>query len=419
MKFLILIAKNIRRNLLRSILTALGTMMLVFVVTLVWSILSFLDSATAEKSQNFKAIVTERWQLPSRMPFKYAAQLERGAVSKPGDVKPIDSMTWQFYGGTLDAGKMTRENMLFAIAMDPNSILTMMDELDSLAPGPKADMEIAVQKMRDTRQGMLVGRDRLAAIKKQVGDRFKLTSLNYKGIDLEFEIVGSFPDGRYNNSAIMNRDYLNGALLSWERTHNGKPHDMEAKTLNLVWLKVPNREQFTKLDQQIERSPLFSDPAVKCETASSGVANFLESYRDLLWGMRWLLAPAILATLSLVISNAISISVRERRTELAVLKVLGFRPWQILSLVLGEALLLGLLAGGLSAVLTYTIINAPPPYGFGGLKFPIAFFAAFLIPVDALWWGPTIGAATAFVGSVVPAWSARKVKVSEVFSHVA
>ena len=45
--------------------------------------------------------------------------------------------------------------------------------------------------------------------------------------------------------------------------------------------------------------------------------------------------------MALVIANAISISVRERRTEMAVLKVLGFRPGQILVLVLGEALLIG------------------------------------------------------------------------------
>ena len=47
-------------------------------------------------------------------------------------------------------------------------------------------------------------------------------------------------------------------------------------------------------------------------------------------------------------ANAIAISVRERRTEMAVLKVLGFQPWQILLLVLGEAVLLtaaGVLVG--------------------------------------------------------------------------
>jgi putative ABC transport system permease protein len=158
---------------------------------------------------------------------------------------------------------------------------------------------------------------------------------------------------------------------------------------------------------------------VKCETASSGVAAFIEPYRDMIWGMRYLLAPAILVTLSLVISNSISISVRERRTELAVLKVLGFRPNQILFLVLGEAVLIGALSGFLSAALTYGIVNFPQPYGFGGIKFPIAFFAAFLIPLDALWWGPALGAGTAFLGSVVPAMAARSVKVSEVFARVA
>ena len=61
--------------------------------------------------------------------------------------------------------------------------------------------------------------------------------------------------------------------------------------------------------------------------------------------MRWLLVPGGLASLSLLIANSISISVRERRAELAVLKVLGFRPCQILLLVLGEALLVGSIAG--------------------------------------------------------------------------
>ena len=65
--------------------------------------------------------------------------------------------------------------------------------------------------------------------------------------------------------------------------------------------------------------------------------------------MRWFLAPACIIVLALVLANAISISVRERRTELAVMKVLGFRPRQIVLLVLGESVLLGLLSGLASA----------------------------------------------------------------------
>ena len=54
----------------------------------------------------------------------------------------------------------------------------------------------------------------------------------------------------------------------------------------------------------------------------------------------------------------------------------------------------------------------------GGIKFPIAFFPAFFIPVHAFWWGLAIGFVTAFAGSVMPSLTARSVKVSEVFSKV-
>jgi putative ABC transport system permease protein len=131
--------------------------------------------------------------------------------------------------------------------------------------------------------------------------------------------------------------------------------------------------------------------------------------------MRYLLSPAILITMALVISNAISISVRERRTEMAVLKVLGYQPWQIMLLVLGEAVLVGVISGFVSAGITVVVVNNI----LNGLKFPIAFFPAFFIPKAALWWGPVLGAGTAIAGSFLPAWSARTVKVSEVFSKIA
>jgi putative ABC transport system permease protein len=171
---------------------------------------------------------------------------------------------------------------------------------------------------------------------------------------------------------------------------------------------------YSRVADQIMSSPFYSMPAVKVETESSGVAAFLESYRDLIWGMRWLLSPAILVTLSLIIANAISISVRERRLEMAVLKVLGFLPNHIMLLVLSEAVLVGSLAGLASAAATYYVVNDV----MGGLKFPIAFFPAFNIPLAAVGWGAMIGLGTSLAGSVIPAWSARSVKVSDVFAKV-
>jgi putative ABC transport system permease protein len=118
--------------------------------------------------------------------------------------------------------------------------------------------------------------------------------------------------------------------------------------------------------------------------------------------------------MALVVANAISISVRERRTEIAVLKVLGFGPGRILGLVLGEALVIGGGSGLLSAGLAYGLIH----HGLGGLPFRIAFFPVFDVYLDSLWWGLVIGAATALVGSIWPAVAAGQVKVSEVFAKI-
>lgn len=414
LKYFVLIGRNLRRNVLRTTLTALGTMVLVFVVTLIWSILHLLDSVMAEKDSNLKAIITERWQIPSQMPYAYAAPLSEGAARNPGDIKPQDAMTWQFFGGSLSLEKRSREDLVFAFAMEPKKLVTMMDDLDNLPPDLDRVLRENIAKMEANRQAMLIGEEKLKKIKQKVGDRIKLYSINFKDINLEFEIIGTLPPGRYDETAVINCDYLNRALDNY-RSRDGKKHPLAGKSLNLVWIRVADLEQFSQVADQLANSPLFTDPAVKCETASSGIASFLEAYRDLIWGMRWLLSPAILVTLSLVISNAISISVRERRLEMAVLKVLGFQPWQLLWLVLGEALLIGVLAGLTSAGGTYWIINNY----LGGVKFPIAFFPAFMIPFDAIWWGIAIGTLTSLAGSIMPAWSARKVKVSDVFAKVA
>lgn len=416
MRFVLLALKNIRRNPILSLLTSLGTVVLVLVVTLVWSVLTFLENATAEKQRNLKAVVTERWQLPSQMPFSYAASLCEAAAREPDDVRPEDAMTWSFYGGTMDLRNRTLNNTVFAFALEPDKLLTMMDELDSLPPAERAAFAPAVERLKANRQGIILGRERLALLDKRVGERIKLYGINYRGIDLELEIVGVFPPGRYDKSAAIHRDYLLGELLDkWPREHGGRPHPLAERCLNLVWLRVPDTAAFAQVAQQIETAPYYTNPAVKCETAASGIATFLDAYRDLLWGVRYLLVPSALASLALVMANAIGISVRQRRTEIAVMKVLGFRPWQILLLVLGESLLLGTFAGLASATATWYLVNRVA----GGIPFPIAFFPKFFIADQAWWWGAAVGAAAALAGSFVPAWSAARVRVTEVFAKVA
>jgi putative ABC transport system permease protein len=413
-KFFRLMLKNLGRNPIRTSLIGLAIWVLVAMVTLIWTVIYSLDIFTREKAKDFKLIVTERWQLPSQIPFKHADYLDPASPSFFSELKgkygPNDFMTWSFYGGSVDPVRRRPEDIVFFFVMNPDHIKTMMDELGAYD-------DALIKKLKETRNGCLLGPDRLANINKKVGERFKVYSFNYLGVDLEFEIVGQLPEGRYNQSAIMRTDYFLGAFEDYERK-KGKQHPLQTpddRRLNLIWLRVPDRETFNEVGHFIENAPVFAQRPVKVEMASSLVASFLEAYADLLWGAKYLLSPAILVIMALVVAIAISISIRERRTEIAVMKVLGFKPTQVMNLVIGESLILGAVSGFVAAALTYALIN----WGAGGLRFPIAFFPAFMIPDMALLWGPAMGSMCALAGSFFPAQQARAVRVSEVFSKVA
>jgi putative ABC transport system permease protein len=424
------VLKNLRRNLLRTTLAGLAVMVLALVVTLVWSILVPLDAFMTEKTSDFKVIVTERWQVPSQMPYAYASTLEEGGYSRPGDIRlhREDSMTWSFFAGSVNANQKTFsfDDFVFFFVLDPRNLIEreikengevrkvppMMENLDHT----DAAFHEGVQKMMQKKEGVIMGRDRLAKLHKQVGDRLKVYSYSYKDLDLELEIVGVFPDvPSYNQAGAMNRQYLLDALDAYPRTHNGTKHPMADKALNMVWLRVADANTFGKLGNQIMSSAQYSDPAVKTETAASGTSNWLEPYKDIFFGIKWFLVPTLLLIMALVMAMAISISVRERRTEMAVLKVLGFTPGRILGMVLAEAVVVGALSGFVIVALVYSAVQCT----MGGIPFPIAWFGIWPIPMDALWWGPLFGAVTSLAGSLVPAWSARNIKVSEVFAKVA
>jgi putative ABC transport system permease protein len=410
-RMVVLAAKNLRRNPVRTLLTGMAIMVLVVMVTLIWTIVFFLDQTMREKSADFKLIVMERWKVPSQMPITHADYLNPESPKCLPELKelgigPKDFMTWSFYGGTTDPAKKSRENLVSFFAMNPASIRSMMDDLENYDPE-------LVKKLLDKREGCLLGRDKLRSLHKRVGERFQLTSTNYRGIDLEFEIVGELPPGRYDKSAIMNDRYFGEALDKYAR-EKGARHPLDPMRLNMIWLRVRDQATFNKVGKVIEESPYFGDRPVKCETGSSAIGSFLSAFRDIIAWFKYLMVPAILVSMALLVANAISISVRERRSEIAVLKVLGFRPSQVLCLVLAESLLVGSVSGLLAASLIYFVFNS-----IGALSFQVVFLPSFMIPEWAFFWGLAMGAGTAFVGSILPAWTTRSIKVSEVFAKVA
>ena len=409
--------RGLRRTPLRTSLTYLALFVLTAVLAVLYSMVSFIGEVTRDKESNFKVIMTEKYSIPSMMPPAYEDDLKQLISTLPKHLQPVngddDIIAWSFVGGTTDPNNPKPENALFMFCVDPRKIPLMMDGLEKkdLTDAEYAELLENVRKMQEDPRRILVDEERLTQMNLRIGQKLKLSSINYKDIVFEFEIAGLLPKGKYARVGFCSRQYLDNMLKAYQSSHGGQSHPLADKMVALIWVRVPSKEAHERLAAMVTDTKNFNSPAAKLETASSGIGAFLEPYKDIFFGIKWLLSPAMVIIMSLVVANAISISVRERRTEMAVLKVLGFQPWHVMALVLGEALLIGVLAGGMSTMLVWA--------GLGSFKFQIAFLGAFKVPIEVVVMGPIIGMAVAFVGSIGPALSAKNVKVAEVFAKTA
>jgi putative ABC transport system permease protein len=423
-----LVFRSMRRNLLRTALTYVALFVLTGMLTFLFGVVSTIAEFTREKEGAQMVIMTDRFSIPSMMPPGYANQLKAVIRDRlPPEHQPADIeknfMTWSFVVGSLDPEKLTQENSMFLFALQPDAIRYEMmadHELSRKDLGDEAWEELCrvLDLVNQDKRNVVIGEDRLRMIGKKVGDEIKLYGLNYREIEFEFRIVGAFPSGsRLGQAAAMRYDYLTAKLDDYQ-ARTGKPHPVADRCLNLIWVRMPSKAAYQQLAAIVNEPGTFSAPAVKMETFSAAVGSFLEPFKDIFWGMKYIIMPAIVVIMCLVIGITITIGVRERWTEMAVMKVLGFQPWQVMAMIVSEAMLIGVYGGMLSTWTVYylpKVISAINKAVGGDFKF----FDSWKSDPWILLYGPILGLLVGLIGAALPAWNARKVKASTVFSQVA
>ncbi|MEN4905016.1 ABC transporter permease [Luteimonas sp. TWI662] len=330
MKYLHLVWAALMRRKTRTALTVAS----IVAAFLLFGLLDGIRVAFEQLGKN--ADGAQRLQTSSRLSF--IETLPQALGKRIELVDNIEAVTYaSWFGGTYQGPR----NQIFSFAVAPN-YLDLYPEID------------VAQAERDafanTRTGVLVGEKLMQRFDWKLGDRIPLQSSIFPNSDgsmnWSFDIVGVLRNrggkqGGFNDQMLlMHYDYYAQSTpyvdneVGWyvSRVSDVRRADRAAKAIDALSANSPNE--------------------TRTMTEGAAIASQLKQMADIGMIVSAIMG-AVFFTLLLLTGNTMAQAVRERTSELAVLKTIGFSSTSVLMLVLAESMVLvvfgGVLGLGLAA----------------------------------------------------------------------
>jgi putative ABC transport system permease protein len=336
MKFFPLIWATLWRKKTRTLFTLLS----VIIAFLLFGMLETVDYAFSHPSNGVtgadKLVSTNKYSITLSLPFSDAQQIR----SVPG----VAEVTWiSWFGAYYQESK----NFIFALPVDTDSYF-------NLHKGEFVVSDADMQAYRNTRTGALLN---VALMKKfgwKVGDKVPLHSTIWTkksdgSLDWTFDIVGSFSVKDPTQASAQ----ASTLVFHYELFDEGR--SFGKGTVGWFEVRVNDASQASAISGRIDALFANSPNETKTQPANDFTMAFIKQFGDIGFVLRAILG-AVFFTLLFLTGNTMMQSVRERIPELAVLKTLGFGDRMVLGLVLGEALLLCVIAAVIGLGLSYAAL---------------------------------------------------------------
>jgi putative ABC transport system permease protein len=338
MKFLPYVLKHLRKNWIRTASTVAAIALCIFLISVLQTALQAFYGGM-ENASTERLITRHRVSLTEDIPIAYQSRI----AAIPG-IKRVAQFTW--FGGSIGSaagGQPDWKNFFPNFAVEAEPFLAMYPEYQ-LKPDEKAAF------MADMR-GAVIGPELAKKYGWKVGSTFQLESFipPYRsGKPFEFVVRAIYDTDtkKYPNHP------LDVMLFHWKYFYEKTGQRVGVGTYNL---QLNNPSQAAAVAKAVDATFENSDTQTKTETEAQFTASFLEMAGDLALILNSI-GMAVAFTILLVTANTMSMAIRERRTEIAVLKTLGFPSVLVLTLVLGEALVIGVLGSGLGVGLGRLLI---------------------------------------------------------------
>lgn len=312
-----LVFKNSLRNKRRSILTlfsiAASLCLLGLLLAIYWS---FYFSEPSQE-QALRLIVRNKVSLANPLLLSYLPKIKQ----VPG---VREAMIFQWFGGTYK--DTSPENFFGRFAVEA-------DKMNAIFPEYKLT-EKEQQAFLSERTACIVGEKTAAKHKMKPGDRITLVGDIFP-VKLELIVRGIYRAPRDNENLFFHYAYLNESLPAGRKD-----------AVSTFSIRMDNPESANAIakgvDDQFRNAPLQT----KTETEKAFELSFL-AFLGNVKAFLLSICAAVTFTILLVTGNTMAMSVRERVKEVGILKTLGYTPGLILSLLVGESLVISLVGGAL------------------------------------------------------------------------
>jgi putative ABC transport system permease protein len=378
-KFLPLVWKNIWRRKVRTIFTLLS----IFVAFLLFGILMTIRTAFSlgvELAGVDRLVVIHKVSLIMPLPVSYQSRL----ATTPG-VQLATHASW--FGGVYQ----DPQNFFAQMAVEPEPYLKVYKEF-RLPPDQ-------VKAWLADRQGAIVGRELAKRFGWKVGDRIPIQATIWRpksgaGDTWLFNISGIYDGdpGTDLTNFFFRYDYLD------ENRRNGEG------LVGWYIVKIDDPSQSAALARKFDEMFANSDAETKTTTEKGFVESFAKQIGDIGTIMVAILA-AVLFTILLIVGNTMAQSVRERTSELAVLKTLGFSNGGVVALVLIESTFIAVLGGAFGLGLAWLFVQGgDPTHGM---------LPAFVLPTKDIAAGIGVMFLMGLLAGALPAVAAMRLRITD------
>ena len=332
MKHLPYILKHLRKNWVRTLSTIAAMALCIFLISVLQTALEAFYGGL-ENASTERLITRHRLSLAEDLPVAYQPRI----AALPG-IRRVAKFTW--FGGVMgmSGDQPDWQNFFQNFAVEAEPYLAMYPEY--IIP---PDQEEAF--MADMR-GAVIGSALAEKYGWTIGSTFQLESFipPYRaGGPFEFVVRAIYTTDKEKHP----NHPLDTMLFHWRYFYEKTEQRVGVGTYTL---QLANADQAAAVAKAVDATFENSDTQTKTETEAEFARSFLEMVGDLALILN-AVGMAVAFTILLVTANTMSMAIRERRKEIAVLKTLGYPSALVLGLVLGEALVIGLAGGGFGVLL--------------------------------------------------------------------